>query len=183
MFLGGRSILHRIQHDLDKRGLGKCEDFLYRKLREGSEIRILILDPRSDLVDRLAREEHREPTALLKNLWDSIQIIKKLYKLTIDQNLPVSAHLCIKLYDKVPYFAYHKVDEKTFVGFYFATQLVSSSSVYAVEDEYTRNHLEQHFASIFLQAQTLLEISSQHAAIFFNEKLVEEIDSYITGRF
>lgn len=175
MLFAGRSILHRIQYDFDRLGLGKCEKLLLRKLKEGSEIRILILDPRSNIVDRLAKEEDRESEALLQNLSESIQIINKLYTLMNGQSFPAKAQMYIRLYDKVPYFAYHRVDDDVLIGFYFATRLVQTSSVYLIEDENTRNHFEDYFASIFADSQPLLELSARAHDVWFSKDLYEKI--------
>lgn len=182
IFLAGRSVLHRIQYDLQRRELGSCEEALLRKLKEGSEIRLLFLDPRSDLIDRLAMEEDREPEALLNNLSDSLSIVNRLYNLTINKHFHNSAQLFVRLYDKVPYFAYHQVNEDVLIGFYFATSLVQTSSVYTVIDENSKRHFGDYFASIFTSAKPLFELSARTPSVWFNENLNEEIKSHLVRR-
>ncbi|WP_432865941.1 DUF5919 domain-containing protein [Microbispora rosea] len=178
LFCAGRSVLHRIDADFAARKFAPVEQVMLRKLQEGSVIRILFLDPRSDLVSRLAREEGQNEQQLLSDLATSLDICERLYALLKEANLPPRAELHIRVYDQVPYFAYHRDNELVIVGFYFATALGSSSAAFEVTDLESQNRFEGHFTSIFERSHStriLEEVSSQRAVPFMNHALVRDI--------
>ncbi len=175
VFLAGRSILHDIHRDNVAWRSDSGENVLARKLRHGSIIRILFLDPHSDLVDRLAREENQTPEHMLADLATSIGVCWRLHQLLVNpSSLPAGALLQVRLYDEVPYFAYHrdqdlhrKDKDLIIVGFYFTEALGSKSAAYEVHGDQVRSAFEGHFASIFDRAarKTLLEVSRNRCVL------------------
>jgi len=182
MFIAGRSVLHRIQSDLNDRCLGKFEDIIIQKLRDESSIKMLLLDPRSDLIERLAIEEEREPKDFYRNLQEAFQTINKLYSLIKDIKFPHKTQFSIRLYDKIPYFAYHQVNDKVILGFYFASGLMHTSSAYKIIDNNTKIQFEKHFESIYDNSIRLMEASSKHHQIQFNIEEFKNIQKVIDSK-
>jgi hypothetical protein len=154
LFFAGRSVLHRIQEDLNKRRLHSVEQVLLDKLQESSTIHILFLDPRSDLIPRLSHEEGQTEKEMLSDLAKSLGICRRLHKL-IEQSphpLPPDAELHIRVYDEVPHFAYHRQDDDVIIGFYFLRALGSASAAFEVTDATTKKFFGSHFELIFDRA-------------------------------
>lgn len=151
VFFAGRSILHRIDWNFRQKGLGAAEDVIARRLSQGAQIRILFLDPRSNLVPRLANEEGQTKEQFLSDLTTSIGICERLNR-RLEKSMHQSALLDVRIYDEVPYFAYHRVDEDVIVGFYFSSALGHNSAAYEVVDSQTRVFFESHFLAIFNRA-------------------------------
>src|SRR5262249_65442 len=78
LFFAGRSVLHRIDADIRARTGGSAEEILLRRLKENSKIRILFLDPRTDILNRLAKEEGQTLQAMLGDIATSIGICRRL---------------------------------------------------------------------------------------------------------
>jgi uncharacterized protein DUF5919 len=176
LFFAGRSVLHRIDSDLKQRRLGSAEEVIVQKLKEGSTIRILFIDPRSNLISRLAEEEGQTSEKMLKDIAQSLGICRRLFGLLKkEERLNAQAQLQIRIYDKVPYFAYHKQDSKFIIGFYFATALGNTSSAYEILDAHTQALFDDHFTSIFTHSSTLLELSPQKGLPDFNEELFNKL--------
>lgn len=121
LFFAGRSVLHRIDADIRARTGATAADVILRRLKEGSKIHILFLDPRIDIIARLADEEGQTLNAMLGDIDTSLKICRSLAELLEAQykDLPPGAELSVRVYDRVPYFAYHKQDREVIVGFYF----------------------------------------------------------------
>jgi hypothetical protein len=173
LFFAGRSVLHRIDADFHSRGLGRAEDVLYRRLRDGCSIRILFLDPRSDLLPRLAQEEGQSLDLMLSDIAKSIGVCHRLASLINKGELPHRSRLDIRVYDEVPYFSYHKVNNDIIVGFYFTTSLGSASSAFEVKDPGTQEMFSGHFTAIFAHSsdRILLEVSDRSSNARFNDAL------------
>src|SRR5438034_4931201 len=176
LFVAGRSVLQRLHGPY--RGSQGPEHALVRKLREGSIVRILFLDPRSDMVGRLAREEHQTAEQLLGDLATSVGICERLHDLLAAESaLPPRAELHIRVYDEVPYFAYHRDrnldrqgdDDVVLIGFYFASALGSDSAVYEVVDPSSRWTFEGHFTAIYdrASANTIVEVNGSRNLVAF----------------
>lgn len=179
LFFAGRSVLHRIDADIRTRTATSAESILLRRLKEGSKIRILFLDPRIDIVDRLAIEEGQTPQAMLGDIATSIGISRRLFDL-LQQNfasLPPGAELTIRVYDRVPYFAYHKQDDDVIVGFYFLSAKGSSSAAYELVDGKTKEVFGDHFVGMLSAAatSTLVEFDGARGRPSINESLFEEL--------
>lgn len=174
MFFAGRSVLHRIDSDFRSRGLGIAEDVITRRLSQGAKFWLMFLDPRSDLIPRLAREEGQDPEQLLCDVATSIGICERLYnKLKEKEFTPAS--LEIRLYDEIPYFAYHRVNNDVIVGFYFSTALGHTSAAYEAVDQQTKNFFEGHFLSIRSRGSILLQIPEHRNKPDLNLVLLSQI--------
>lgn len=184
LFFAGRSVLHRINQDFKERSLPDAEDVIFRKLTEGCEIRILFLDPRTNIIGRLAKEEGQDLDKMLEDIATSLGICKRLYNLLSKNNVTARAFLSIRVYDEVPYFAYHKVDNTVNAGFYFSTTLGHQSSAYEIIDEKNKKLFSGHFTSIHDRAEKtyILELPIHHRTTpKFNYRLFQEIFESISG--
>lgn len=181
MFLAGRSVLHRVDHDLRKRSLGAAEVMLARRLHEGSTIRIMFLDPRSNLIPRLAQEEQQTTETMLSHLATSIGVSLRLYNKLKGVEFPNRAQLDICLYDEVPYFAYHAVGDQVLVGFYFASALGDASGVYELVDVPTRKFFEGHFHPMLWRARAAqkLLVALERGVPTLNQQLLSNIRLFL----
>ncbi|MEV4077856.1 hypothetical protein [Nonomuraea fuscirosea] len=177
LFFAGRSVLHRIDADFKQRRLASVEEVLLRKLQEGSVIRILFLDPRSDLIPRLAKEEAQQDRQMLSDIGVSLDVCERLFHLLQSKPAPPRAQLHIRVYDEVPHFAYHRDNDQVIVGFYFATALGSASAAFEVIDAQSQGFFEGHFTSIFERASQgrILEVSPHGPNPHFNAALVNDL--------
>jgi hypothetical protein len=177
LFFAGRSVLHRINRDLGIRKLGLAENALLKKLEDGSSVTILFLDPRSDLIERLANEEGQTKRQLLSDIAYSIGTTSRLYHLVKDKQWKPPAELHIRVYDEVPNFAYHQEDDKILVGFYFAKAIGSTSAAFEVIDDDTHKFFQDHFETICFRASNanLLEITPHGPSASFNNKFYKEL--------
>ena len=186
MFFAGRSVLHRIQADFKARSLGPVEDVLARKVQDGCVVRILFLDPRSELVSRLAREEGQTRAQMLGDLAASLGVCERTYRAvqrTAGAHLHGQALLQVRVYDEVPYFSYHSSGEEVIVGFYFTTILGSSSAAYVINDQETLSFFRQHFESVLGRSGEgiILEVSGNRNVCDFNQRLYDELITYLKG--
>jgi hypothetical protein len=183
LFFAGRSVLHRIDADFRNRGLPRVEQVLLRKLQEGSAVRIMFLDPRSDLVSRLAEEEGQTEHGMWSDMATSLGICHRLYQAAKGTNFPARAQLSIRVYDAVPYFSYHRDNDDVIVGFYFVTALGSQSAAFSVIDEETRSFFGGHFTSIFdhSSGNTILDVTPQRGRPTFNSSLYDEVRIMLSG--
>ena len=156
LFFAGRSVLHRIDADFrsPSRALGTAEERLAKRLSEGCSVRILFLDPRSDLIRRLANEEGQTTKQLLGDIAASLGICRRLYEEIQQLNLPYRTKLSVNVFDEIPYFAYHKVEEQVVVGFYFSSNVGHQSAAFEVVDPQTKEFFGQHFNSIMARAHS-----------------------------
>lgn len=140
LFFAGRSVLHRIDADIRKRTKTFAEDVLLRRLTEGSKIKILFLDPRTSILERLAKEEGQRSRDMLADIATSLGICRRLQALLEAEyeKLQPGAQLGIRVYDRVPYFAYHQQDDIVLVGFYFRSTIGSTSAAYEPVDVVTK---------------------------------------------
>lgn len=185
LFFAGRSVLHRIDKDIKKRthAGASAEDVLLQKLMAGSRIAIAFLDPRIDIIERLANEEGQEKATMLEDLATSIGICKRLFLLIREHNrdFQPGAELTIRIYDRVPYFAYHKQDGFVIVGFYFLSGIGSSSAAYEIVDEATKLAFGGHFDKILSEASrnTLVEFDRAHGTPKFNSALFQDLQTFL----
>lgn len=180
LFFAGRSVLHRIDADIRTRTGTSAESILFRRLKEGSKIRVLFLDPRANIVDRLAIEEGQTPQAMLGDIATSIGISRRLFDLLQDNfsSLPPAAELTIRVYDRVPYFAYHKQDDQVIVGFYFLSAKGSSSAAYELIDGKTKEVFGDHFVGMLSTAatSTLVEFDGARGRPTIDEALFTDLE-------
>ena len=183
LFFAGRSVLHRMDTDFRARRLPPVEEVLERKLRDGCAVRILFLDPRSDLVGRLAREEGQTARMMLSDIATSLGVCRRLYDLLAQSPLPATAQLQIRVYDEVPYFSYHRQGDHVIVGFYFVTALGSQSAAFEVMDEQTRSFFESHFTTLFDRSsdRIILEVSPNRGTPALNQELYADLTDHLAG--
>lgn|GEM_PF-1358652 len=184
LFFAGRAVLHRIQNDLDNRNIGPLEKILTRKMSEGGNITILFLDPRSDIIDRLASEEGQSKKQLLSDIAFSLGVCSRLNKLIHGKRWRPPTELHIRVYDEVPYFAYHKEDNIAIVGFYYAKSVGSTSAAFEIQDLETMKFFQSHFEIIYDRAQktNILEVSTRQPIADFNSSFYLELyDSLVNN--
>jgi hypothetical protein len=185
LFFAGRSVLHRINADIWTRTGGYAQDILLRRLKEGSKVTILFLDPRIDLLQRLATEEGQQPNEMLEDIATSVGICLRLHGLLRNNlaTLPPNAELKIRIYDRVPYFAYHKQDSDVILGFYFLSEKGSSSAPYEIVDDTTKAVFGGHFDRIFAMATagSLLEFDGPRRRLHFDENLFNSLRDFLAA--
>ena len=182
LFFAGNSVLHRIDADIKANTANltsSAEDIILRRLKEGSTVQILFLDPRTDIIERLAKEEGQRLEAMLGDVATSLDICKRISNLLHAESasLSPSAELIIRIYDRVPYFAYHKQDEDVIIGFYFSSGIGSSSAAYEIVDDETRRLFGAHFEQMLSDARenSILEFTGARGDHYFNEPLFNEL--------
>jgi len=184
LFFAGRSVLHSIDRDIKKiYPQSSAEEIMARKLKEKSNINIMFLDPKSNIIDRLAKEEGQQKKDMLSNIAASLGICERLYELIKNNKSENLGELNISVYNEVPYFAYHKEDNKVYVGFYFSTHLGSTTAAFSVENDQTKRLFEQHFTSIFSRISSqknILEISKRRSEPWFNRALYYDLCNFLT---
>ena len=97
------------------------------------------------------------------------------------KDLPPGAELSVRVYDRVPYFAYHKQDSEVIVGFYFDSAKGSTSAAYELVDDETRNTFEEHFRRIRSEAakNTIVEFEGARGRPTYKVDLVDELQRAI----
>lgn len=181
MFFAGRAVLQRVDADFKARNFGPVEEVIARRLKEGCELRILFLDPRCSLIDRLAKEENQRREQLLLDLASSISVTYRIAK-AIKRTAPhPRATLAIQVFDEVPYFAYHQVDEKVIVGFYFASVVGHQSAAFEVVDSQTERFFESHFSAILARSRSefLLRLDADRQDVRYNYELMAELRAFL----
>jgi hypothetical protein len=183
IFFAGRSVLHRIDADFRERAIGTAEKLMARRVLEGASFKIMFLDPRSDLISRLAKEEGQTSWQLLSDVATSLGICCRLYNLLQTEKLPPKANLDIRVFDEVPYFAYHRVEENVTIGFYFSSILGHASAAYDVVDRQTKEFFGEHFSSIFGRASSeyVLRINPHSRQPELNHKLIRDLRETIVN--
>lgn len=179
LFFAGRSVLHRIQADIKTRTGASAANMLLRRLKEGSTVRVLFLDPRIDIIGRLAAEEGQTLNAMLGDIRTSLEICREIATLLTEQagELPPAAELSIRVYDRIPYFAYHKQDREAIVGFYFDSAKGSTSAAYELLDDETKGVFEEHFVRILGEAatNTIVEFDGARGKPTINTEFLDEL--------
>jgi hypothetical protein len=185
LFFAGRSILHRIDGELQSRRRPTTADkVIVKRVIDGAAIRILLLDPRSDLAARVAREEGQTASQFLTDIGTSIGICERIHETLADRHLQGSGDLEIKIFDQIPYFAYHQVDDSVMVGFYFLALLGHSSPAYEVIDEHTKKYFREHFETLFRSpmSRTVLKIDPYRRRSQLDIDLVADLRKAIADR-
>jgi len=176
LFFAGRSVLHRIDSDVRRRGLGSAEEAMVLRMQRGATIRVLFMDPRSDLIARVAHDENRNERHVREDLCYSLGVCRRLY-----QRLQEAPHLAgsvaICLYDEIPYFAYHQVGDETIIGFYFAPQMGHTSGAYRVLDGQTQLFFRNHFDFLFAKATDtwIVKKALNADSVSWNEELFQAL--------
>jgi hypothetical protein len=182
MFFAGRSVLHRIDADFRARGIGNAESILARRLADGAKIKILLVDPRSEIIPRLAKEEGQTPQKLLSDVAISLGVCVRLHELLkINKSIRADARLDIRVFDQIPYFAYHSVGDQVILGFYFSSSLGYQSAAYEIVDSQTKEFFAEHFRSILSRASDtyVLRINPHSGHPELNESLIADLRVHI----
>jgi len=187
LFFAGRSVLHRIDYDLQFRRVGSAEDAIMRRLSDGCSITILFLDPRIDILRRLADEEEEDVHSLLENIARSLGTCFRLAESLKQGDLKnnTKGKLLVGVYDHSPYFSYHKDGDRVIVGFYFLTMRGGDSEAYEVEGEDAKKRFESHFTHILLDKKrlaTLMEVDGIQGRQTINHGLFTELRTYLDGQ-
>lgn len=178
LFMAGRSVLHRIDANLKKDDVdNSIIHHLIRRLREGSSITVLLMDPRSPFIDKVAEEEGHSKTEIFKDIETSLDICKQLKDQLADKVLP--GRLSIRVYDNFPYFSYHKHDDMMIVGFYFLSFKGENSPAYEVIDEKTKSLFERHFEKIYINSKPIIENSQKNSRVIWHASLFGELGTFI----
>lgn len=108
------------------RGRKNYEKLLVSKIYDDyCNIRILILDPDSEFVEKRARDEPdaNAEERINNETMHSIEFFKNL-KSAINAKYkpenPLKGSICVKTHKSIPYFGYTRMDDYCFVSFYFA---------------------------------------------------------------
>jgi hypothetical protein len=180
LFIAGRSVLHRIDKDFksEKRKLGSAASRFAEKIQDGAEITILFFDPRSEVIERLATEEGQSLREMLTDIKTSLMICKELYEILSNENhINPKGKLSIRVYDQIPYFAFHKENEKMIVGFYFSTTKGYQSAAFQVIGQENQEFFRGHFISIYNKSlgNNVLELNPHGGTPVMNDKLFHEL--------
>ncbi len=181
LFFAGRAVLNRIDDDTRQRGFESAERVLARRLSEGASVRILFLDPRSDIVERLATEEGQPEGQMLSDIARSVGVCGRLHDLLAYDFTP-RGPLSIHVYDQVPYFAYHREDEMVVVGFYFAAAVGQATAAFEIRDEGAKRLFADHFEAVSARAQPLLEYVPDQDSLRYNRDLYKSVRAALDGR-
>lgn len=175
LFFAGRSVLHRIEADLDCRRFPPLEKILIRKLNEGSRIRVLFCSPTWELIPDLATQEDQPANSLYADLATSLGVVNRLWQKL--QNDQAKGQVEIALYREQLQYAYHKTADldgdnvEMFVGFYFAKRLGCRSPLFEVTDPSVQTEFEDHFDTVFKRATRLLTYPPLGQGKQFNDEL------------
>lgn len=171
MFFAGRSVLHRMKKDFEDRGLPAIHEALIQKMKTGSKIRILFLNPTWDLIEAIASQEGRTSAReLYSDLKTTCLIVNELWK-GLKCTAPLVGSIEIRIYQEISQYAYHYTKDlasgrvEMFVGFYFAEQLGWQSALFQVYSADIQRTFERHFARLFERAQLLLTYPSGGAGL------------------
>lgn len=180
LFFAGRSVLHRIQSDLVSRKLGECEEIIYRKVREGSKLKILFLDPEFKLLKKLAEDEHQSEEQMIEDIANSLGITLRIKDYIEHEKCTILGSLQIRVYSDIPYFAYHREDDNVIVGFYFHTNLGCDTCGFEINDKNTVNYFEEHFVNIFSKSTPILTVNE--SKVTFNKEKYLNCKKYIATK-
>ena len=178
LFIAGRSVLHRIDADFKKRNLGSAASRLAEKIQNGADITILFFDPRSEIIERLATEEGQSLKDMLTDIKTTLSICKELQdELLKKRSINPRGKLSIRVYDQIPYFAFHKEDEIMIVGFYFSTTKGYQSAAFEVLGKENQEFFRGHFSSIYSKSigNTVLELNPHGGTPMMNDNLYYEL--------
>jgi hypothetical protein len=178
--LFGRSVLHRLDYNLKKEKNKTAEAVLFKKLESNSRIRIMFSDPTSSIVERIAMEDGTTSAALYEYLARTIGVCKRLDALLLKSaTLPNKADIRIRTFDHIPYYAYHRVNNKAIIGFYLSTTSIGHQPAYEIVDQNEVNIFDQYFNIIFEKGNQLLECQGSTGKKYFNQEHYNNIYNYL----
>jgi hypothetical protein len=191
LFFVGRSVLHRMDKDLLSRKLNSVSENLIRRVKEGANIRILFLNPKWELIEKIATQEGRKSVReLYSDLKKTLHVVNEIHdKLSL--KCPCEGSIEIRMYEEINQYAFHSEefsDDKNknyaYIGLYFANKLGWQSSVLSINTERTLKTFEDHFNIIFERAEKLLSCQQNvsNSLIEFNLKLYNEATNHINDK-
>jgi hypothetical protein len=135
--------------------------FIKKIRQETCEIRILILDPESDLWKCREKDERSGSQTRARSVFKKTQIFFKRINNSIKPGSCLGS-IVVKKHNRIPYFAYFRADNKTILGFYYSfTFGATSHTVDVSSGSDISNALERHFNQIWgsSDAETVEEIA------------------------
>jgi hypothetical protein len=168
LFFAGHSVLHRVQIDMDRRGLGKLEQAIVTKVLGGSTFRLIFLDPTWDFIRRIAEGEGQTYEKMMTDLAVTLGICKRLWReIEKHQKAPISGSVDIRVCKEVQQYAFHSITNREdgttnmLVGLYFANALGMNSPLFSVEHKDIQDLFANHFVAIANRSSStrLLEFS------------------------
>jgi len=182
LFFSGRSGLSLLDQELQCFLNRRMEDVLLEKLNDGSHIKILFLDPRSDLPKRLAKEEKQSLKKLLGNIAISLGIVERIKtEMGCQDSTNQDAQLHIGVYDKIAHFAYHKDDEKMIIGFYLATDIGFHTAAFEVYDDEIAGQFTSYVEHLYNQSLDSFLVRYP-AYPCFNKDLFEALHDHLVNQ-
>ncbi|MFA4904144.1 MAG: hypothetical protein WC600_15535 [Desulfobaccales bacterium] len=179
----GRSVLHRIDHNLRQDFGDSAEETIAKRLSEGCKIRIIFLDPQTEYVKLIAKEEGKEYEAMIDYIAKTIGICKRLFEIIKEVEFDSKAQLRIRVSHEAPYFSYHKVNENAIIGFYISDSAISYSPAYEVIGKNEAQVFELHFNKIFQDSTPLLELVGHDGPAKFNMPLYNKLYEFLCLTF
>jgi len=182
LFFSGRSGLSLQDQELQRFLNRRMEDVLLEKLNDGSHIKILFLDPRSDLTKRLAKEERLSLRKLLGNIAISLGIFERIKTEMERQDFTnQDAQLHIGVYDKITHFAYHKDDEKIVIGMYLATDIGFHTAAFEIYDDEIAGQFTSYVEHLYNQSLDSFLVRYP-AYPYFNKDLFEALHNDLVNQ-
>lgn len=184
MFFAGHSVLHRVEQDFQSRSkFPHVDEALRQKVAEGSNIKVLFLDPTWDFLDQIAKYQGQEPKELRLDLATTIGRCKMLWQ-SLDSNLP--GEIDIRTSRDFVQYAFHRVccsqrrQDLVLVGFYFAGQTGKKSPLFLVEDKVIQGFFVEHVNNAFRTGTQLLRYS-RGGSMEFNDVYYNEcVKSFVS---
>lgn len=174
VYLVGRSVMHAIARRM---GDDEFIDAVVRKLWERDvEVSIAFLDPRAPFMQQLMREEGPGGARLPENICASLEICEDLAKQLGKKPERLKGSIKVVLYSMIPYFAFHRVDEKMILGFYYYGQLGQETSPLRIRNKDFEHSIKVHIDRIFAAAESegrILLAAGRNVEPTFNEALFD----------
>jgi hypothetical protein len=192
MFFAGRSVLHRMKKDFEDRRLPPFDEALIEKVKGGSTIRILFIDPQWNLIERIAAQEGRNSsTELYADLKITFSIVYQIWNKLQNISYSLPGSIDIRVYKEISQYAYHYVENSKenkvdmYVGFYFAQQLGWQSALFQVHSVEVQKVFNRHFSVIFDRAHQILSYPKGGGGLqkfdnSFYELAMNHLDSRLT---
>ena len=187
--ISGHSVLHRVQADFINLGLIDVAEGLKQKLSEGSNIRILFLDPTWDLLPIIAKDEGQETVNIMSDLATTLGICRKLWGLIEKEkysgDIEIFTSKDLKLYAIHHIKCKERNTDEMLVGLYFSHRLGTNSPLFKVENEQIQGYFEEHFNTIFQNSNKILKFTRSGMKDFdftYYRNCKEELSKYLENQ-
>jgi len=175
LFFAGHSVLNRIQADFAALPIKTVESAVIRKLKNGSVIKILFLDPSWEYVEEIVASQNQHPNEFYHHLRETLNVVKAIAK-TLENKPSLPGELEIKMCRSDLRYSYHRIkcvesgEVDMLVGFYFASMVGIRSPLFRVETKDIQAYFNNHFKEIFEARQTKsLFVYNGHEKRFYTE--------------